>query len=164
LLPPAGGSMIGLARSCASEPTMRIKRRPKTHRSWTPTDSKAASAIARSWRPRTTIDFDGTIEKLGERHTRMGVEMDEDDVLALHSGLIAHYRAIEKQRDDLRKRERELMRAFRKLHKLVSDARARAPNDEALVGAVEQIAGHFSGANRRRPFKSRFRWLSWRTL
>ena len=61
---------------------MRIKRRPKTHRTWTATDSKAASALARSWRPHTTIDFDGTIEKLGERHTRMGVEMDEDDVLA----------------------------------------------------------------------------------
>ena len=143
---------------------MRIKRRPKTHRTWTPTDSKAASSLARSWRPHTTIDFDGTIEKLGERHTRMGVEMDEDDVLALHSGLIAHYRVIEKQRDDLRKRERELMRAFRKLHKLVAEAQSRAPNKEALLGAVQQIADHFSGPNRRRPFKSRYRWLSWRTL
>jgi hypothetical protein len=143
---------------------MRIKRRPKTHRAWTPTDSKAASALARSWRPHMTIDFDATIEKLGERHTRMGVEMDEDDVLALHSGLIAHYRSIEKQRDELRKRERELMRAFRKLYKLTALARDRAPNNEALINAVQQIADHFRAAQRRRTFKSRYRWLNWRTL
>ena len=143
---------------------MRIKRRPKTHRSWTATDSKAASALARSWRPHKTIDFDGTIEKLGERHTRMGVEMDEDDVLALHSGLISHYRAIERQRDELRKRERELMRAFRKLHKLTSEASDRAPDNESLIKAVQQIADHFKRADRKPTFKSRFRWLSWRSL
>ena len=143
---------------------MRIKRRPKTHRSWTATDSKAASALARSWRPRKTIDLDATIEKLGERHTRVGVELDEDDVLALHHGLIVHYRTIEKQRDELRKRERELIRAFRKLWKLTALSRDRAPDTDALLNAIQQIADHFGSSDRKRSFKSRHRWLSWKTL
>ncbi len=144
---------------------MKILRGPKSTTNWTTTDSKSAADCAESWSPGSPIRFDGTIDKFGNRHTDLGVEIDEQDVIALHQGLLVYYRGCVRERDKLQKTIIDLEGAFKKLSTLVSWQKSRAPDHDSLLDAVKEIAQHYGRSwNRGKPYKSRFEWLKWRTL
>jgi hypothetical protein len=144
---------------------MRLQRGPKTGDTWTTTDARPPATWVKSWFPGRSISFDGTIDKTGQRHTSVGVEIDEEDVLALHRALIDHYRSVERERNELRKKCRELERAFWKVQALVSWRSDRAPDSDSLLAAVAEIANYFAGPRTGgKQFKSRFRWMKWKTL
>lgn len=144
---------------------MKIFRGPNTSTKWKRTDTKAPKEYVKDWRPGGTILFDGTIQKSGERHTDIGVEIGEADILALHSALIKSYKEAEKERMDLEKRVDELEEAFAKVSRLVTFRRRRAPDTEALLEAIEEISDHFMYTfDQSEKFKSNFSWLQWKSL
>ncbi len=60
---------------------MKIYRGPQSGGYWNRTDSKTPSHYIKTWSPGKKIIFDGTIDKFGGRHTELGLEIDEKDVL-----------------------------------------------------------------------------------
>jgi hypothetical protein len=144
---------------------VKIRRGPKSTNNWTTTDTKTPAEYAQSWWPGRPIRFDGTIDKSGERHTDLGVEIYEEDVIALHKVLLSHYRGYMKERDKLLGTVLELESAFMKISHLLSWHKSRAPDQDNLLAAIEEIVDHFGRSwNRSKPYKSRFAWLKWRTL
>lgn len=71
---------------------MNIYRGPRSGGSWSFTDSKKPQEYIEDWARGTTIVFDGTIDKDGKRHTDLGLEIEESDVVALFKALIRRYR------------------------------------------------------------------------
>ena len=148
---------------------MKIFRGPRTTDSWEETDTKSVTAWMRDWQPGRKLRFDGTIDKSGERHTDLGVEVSEQDIISLHAGLVKYYkgyiRTLEQERDQLQATVNELKEALRKISSLVSCKDGRAPSADELLEAIEEVADHFrSSLDREKPYKSRFEWLKWRSL
>lgn len=144
---------------------MKIKRGPRTTDNWTTTDTKDVKDYAANWKPGRAIRFDGTIDKSGNRHTDLGVELDEKDVIALHSGLIRHFQGCVKERDRLQATVSELEDALTKISALVGWKKDRAPDRDSLLEAIEEIADHFGRSwNRRKRFTSKFAWMKWKSL
>jgi hypothetical protein len=140
-------------------------RGPRSTSSWTTTDEKKPSSYKSYWKPGRPIRFDGTIDKGGDRHTIFGVALDEKDVLALHAELMKHFQEGVSERDKFAKTIDELEVVLRKISSLVSWQREQAPDTEALLEAVENIADHFAGSwNRDKSFKPRAAWLKWDDL
>ena len=71
---------------------MKIFRGPKTTDSWQETDTKSVEAWMSDWQPGRKLRFDGTIDKSGDRHTDIGVEVSEQDIIFLHTGLVKYYK------------------------------------------------------------------------
>src|SRR5205814_1654525 len=103
---------------------MRIFRGPRTTNKWQATDSKSLKTWAKQWRPGKHVQFDGTINKIGERHTDLGVELTEDDLNELVGGLIKYYRTMNRQltkeRDQLREAVTRLEEALGKISSLAT--------------------------------------------
>ena len=148
---------------------MKIFRGPKTTDSWQETDRQSVKEWARDWQPDKKLRFDGTIDKSGERHTDLGVEISEQDIIALHAGLVKYQKDylhnLEQQRDGLQASIDELEGVLGKISNLVSYNKERAPNRQELLMAIEEVADHFRwGFKREHPFKSQFEWLEWKSL
>jgi hypothetical protein len=141
---------------------MKIRRAPATANNWTAvTDKTKGTKWAENWKPGTPIDLDGTIHKTGERHTAIGVEIEEDDIIALSNALMRHQKT----------RIRELSQAVDymetalvKIAKLVTLHRDKAPTVDALLKAVEDIADNF-GASFEPSFKPvKLDWIKWKEI
>ena len=70
---------------------MNIYRGPRTGSSWQCTDSKKPSECAKEWTLGGKIMFDGTVDKDGQRHTDLGIELEERDIIELFNILIRRY-------------------------------------------------------------------------
>lgn len=111
--------------------------------------------------------FNGTIDKDGQRHTELGLEIEEGDVVALFNTLLKRHR--EKQNElicSLRdsQGETEVLRdAQTKIHDLISYHSEDAPSKNALIQAVRAIAEHY-----RWPFnkdeKPKIDWIKWDSI
>jgi len=144
---------------------MKMHRGPRSTDTWTRTDEKSAVDYASDWRPGRALTFDGTIDKSGARHTDLGVEIHEDDILALHSGLVRYLQACRDERDSLGQTVDTLESALVKISRLVSWDKDRAPDTESLLMAVRDIAEHFGRSwNRHEPFNPAAAWLRWESL
>ncbi len=118
---------------------MKVYRGPRSGGKWSLTDSQEPREYLEEWMtPGEMITVDGTIKKEGERHTVLGLEIEERDVVALFNALVKRYRR------DLKKSQKEaetLVRAMRKIYSLT--ASHKATSKEALVQAVQSIAWHY---------------------
>ncbi len=69
---------------------MKIYRGGQMSPEWTAvTDSITPRQLQRRWRPGGMLALDGTIQKGGERHSAVGVEIEAQDVVALVQALVA---------------------------------------------------------------------------
>jgi predicted RNase H-like nuclease (RuvC/YqgF family) len=148
---------------------VKIFRGPKTTDSWQETDTKSVEEWMRDWQPGNKLRFDGTIDKSGERHTDLGVEVSEQDIISLHAGLVKYYKSylrnLEQERDQLQASVNKLEEVLEKISYLVSNKKDRAPNADELLNAIEEVADHFRWSfKREKPYKSRFEWLKWKSL
>ena len=69
---------------------MKIYRGGQASNEWSAvTDSMNPQRLQKTWRAGGMLALDGTIDKTGERHTAVGIEIDERDIVALVQGLVA---------------------------------------------------------------------------
>ena len=138
---------------------MKIFKGPQSTNTWSQTDTKSLAEWANTWKPGKTVNFDGTIDKCGQRHTTLGVEIEFDDIVALTQGIF-HYQAdriteLELGNNKLREQMQEsgskhsetielLEQVFTKIESLITKHRNAAPSTDAVFEAVEKIAAHFS--------------------
>ncbi len=145
---------------------LKLYRGPYTGSSWKATDSKKPSEYVDSWQDGRTIPFDGTIDKDGERHTQIGVQIEDDDVVALLNALVKRDRKVTNQlRAELSQSQREeerLRNAINKLYSLVDSYANSAPSQEALLDAVRTIAEHYSTPSAKGVPK--ISWIKWKSL
>lgn len=155
---------------------MRIFRGPRSASRWSgQTDSKALAGYIANWTPGHVFVFDATIDKAGERHTDLGVQIEEEDIPVLMNALVQHYRSrierltkeSESRTERLAKENERLKDAVRvrdtglgKIERLVSLHRHEAPSDADFVGAVTMIANKtrwsFSGGA-----DVKLDWIEW---
>lgn len=137
---------------------MKISKGPQSTGDRWQTDAKSLEEWAETWKPGATLDFDGTIAKQGQNHTRIGVEIESDDIVALTQGLFRYQadRIAELERENNKLTEQRwendskhsetielLEQAFTKIESLVTRHRSTAPSTDAILEAVEKIADHF---------------------
>ncbi len=146
---------------------MKIRRGPRSTSITTKTDQKPALTYAKKWRPGKSMWFDGTIDKSGKRHTDLGVEIEESDIVALSDGLLRHYKSelndCEKSRNELRADVERLETAMRKIASLAVIHRDRAPSTDELLIIICNIANHYHWT-RKEPFSTTAKWLKWNSL
>ena len=69
---------------------MKIYRGGQASTEWTAvTDSMNPQRLQKTWRAGGMLALDGTIDKTGDRHTAVGIEIDERDIVALVQALVA---------------------------------------------------------------------------
>lgn len=166
---------------------MKIHRGPKSGGYWEETDSKPPSHYIKDWSPRKKIIFDGTIDKFGGRHTELGLEIDEKDIISLFNALIEKLAVDEKDiftlfntfikkhkhknkqlEENIKDLEQEitiLKEAFKKIYYLISFYSYQAPNKNALIKAVQKIAAHYYYSTT--PSKGKYpklRWIKWKSI
>jgi hypothetical protein len=146
---------------------MKIVRAPKsadkTYCKIHEVDERKIGEESASWYPNYTYWFDGTIDKSGGRKTDIGVELNEDDVIALHGNLMDYYRRKALKCDEYREEIDALKEVLNKIWKLVLFHQGMAPDEQSLLSAIGEIANHFSW-NDVDPFESKFSWLHWNDL
>ena len=134
---------------------------------WHFTDEIKPADYISNWKPGATIRFDGTIDKSGERHTDIGVKIEENDVSVLLNKLISNYKSkikiLIRRVNELEKNEERLKEAFRKIDYLTSLHKDRAPTEAELIEAVQEIAEYYSswGDGNKPPQP---KWLKWQSL
>ena len=135
---------------------MEIRRGPKSTHAMTTTDEQSTANYADNWCPDKVLRFDGTIDKSGHRHTDLGIKFDEDDIIALHNGLVKYFKGCVKERDDMVDQIYSLEKALTIISPLASQNN-KAPDDRSLLSAIKEIADHYSEQeSRTKPYKSAF--------
>lgn len=117
---------------------MKIYRGGLTNDDWFVTDHKAPKAYAKDWEPGKSIRFDGTIDKLGQRHTVLGVHIDAEDVLALHGALVEHLQNQKVERDKLESDVIALKQVLGRISGLIS--RLLHSDDENTIRTIEELS------------------------
>ena len=139
---------------------MKIYRCQRTSDDWKKTDEQSLKRWAKDWHPGKIARFDGTIDKTGDRHTDLGVQIEASDIGDLFNGLVRHY---EKANADLQKRVATLEDALGKIDDLISYHRHEAPDVEELISAVQLIAERY-----RSPWsrvgEPKISWIRWDSI
>lgn len=127
---------------------MNIYRRGRKGFVWEKTDSKESDGFSELWASNDVVTLDGTIDKEGERHTEIGLELEDDDVVSLFNALIDKYRnKIEELNSELngaRNITNEKTEALATIDNLICYHSEDAPTLDSLIGAVQTIASHFT--------------------
>jgi hypothetical protein len=148
---------------------MRLYRSPESIEDWDMVYEKGLAEWASDWSPDKQLVLDGTIDKEGERHTRIGIRFDEQDLRTLEKALISYrrqrVRRIEMENKELSRRVEVLEAVLRKLYSLAQYHRDRAPTDEELISVIGEICQHFSiWSDANASYTGGPKWLKWRTL
>lgn len=147
---------------------MRLFRGPRTTRERQETDKKSPSEIAREWELGGALWFDGTIDKTGHRHTRIGVELDRADIWALLQQLLKHDRErSERLEKELAEREREIQRlkgGLAKIRRLAILHYEKAPSWQAFREAIVTLAREYHWNYRDKEPSLSLRWIDARRL
>ncbi len=146
---------------------MKIYRGPKTSNRWSKTDAKSLRTWASGWIPGKVVPVDGTIQKAGQRHTDLGIEIESRDIVALHKALLQYQTRtlsqLEKENAALLATVNQLEDVLRKINSLASHRRDEAPSLEILTNTIAKIADHFAwSVSRRTPLKLNSRWVKWK--
>lgn len=147
---------------------MKIYRGPQTSDRWAAvTDVKPLEEWARNWRPNNIVVFDGTIDKSGQRHTDLGVQIDASDIVALFNGLVAHYSAeterLEGANANLQQTHDTLQTALEKIDNLISYHQDEAPSVEELIASVQTIARKYRWSSSRNE-SPQIGWIDWESI
>lgn len=70
---------------------MKIYRGPHSTPDWSLTDTKNPENYIDDWKSNRKICMDATIDKTGERHSYVGIEIDENDIVSLFKVLLERY-------------------------------------------------------------------------
>lgn len=70
---------------------MKIYRGPHSTADWSLTETKKPEDYIDDWKNNRKICMDATIDKTGDRHTYIGIEIDEDDIVSLFKELLERY-------------------------------------------------------------------------
>ena len=142
---------------------VKIFRGPKSTGVLDETDTKSIKEYVSNWHPDSWLEFDATKNKSGGRHTSIGVQVSEQDIISLHAGLVKYYRGCLQERDQLQASVNELEGVLEKISSLIASQKGRSPNE--LLKAIDEVAFHFRfSSNRGKPYKSPFKWLKWGSL
>jgi hypothetical protein len=158
---------------------MKIYRGARTGRYLNRTDEAATEELedwTKKWRPGQILQLDGTIDKGGGRHTKFGVEIEPQDIVALNDALVRYHQTrigeleariseLEKGNAELSEAGREARTGLRKIFTLTDSRRTRAPSPDELLDELKKIAGHFmlgSGGVTDPPHLSA--WIKWKDL
>ncbi|MEZ4599877.1 MAG: hypothetical protein R2940_08815 [Syntrophotaleaceae bacterium] len=124
---------------------MKIFRGPKTAKKWSETDSRELSDF--EWSPNSAICFDATVDKNGTRHTDLGINISENDIISLHEKLITHYKkrieALEAEIKSASEENSKYFDALGKISNLVSLHRDKAPSGDDLLLLIENISDFY---------------------
>ena len=154
---------------------MKIYRGPMTSAKVRKTDSQPLSKELHDWQPGEIITFDSTLDKSGMRHSRVGIEFEQNDIVALNNALMRHksnrIKELEGEVKELKAEIKTLNNDIEvldnvlcKLNTLTSDPDSYAPSHDTLIKAVANITNHF-WLNRDQPLKTtKMRWLKWKTM
>lgn len=139
---------------------MKIYRRPQTSNEWKKTDEQSLKKWAKDWHPGKIASFDGTIDKSGDRHTDLGIQIEPSDIGDLFNALVRHY---ETTHADLQKRVETLEDALGKIDDLISFHRHEAPDVEDLISAVQLIAERYRSPYSRGG-EPKISWIRWDSI
>lgn len=145
---------------------MKIYRSGKTSKKWGKPTAKTGNNWAKKWQPGMVKGMDATIDKSGERHTDVGVELEPDDIVELAAALFAH------QKTRIANLEAQLTRMKEAMDKLrvLATNRDYFVEDSDLIRSVGVIAEHYrkrSGTPAAGPRLDGVRWkdiVSYRML
>lgn len=117
----------------------------------TETDCKLPKDYIASYVAFGCIKMDGTINKKGDRHTQIVIDVDADDVVALVGGM---KNRLQNRIDELEVELKELRDyytgVFRKLEKIASDDPPEVVQKQRLedrLEAVRSVCEYFSSSN-----------------
>ncbi len=146
---------------------MKIHRRGKSAYEWSETDCKGPEDIAKLWISKNIIPLDGTIDKGGERHTEIGLELEDDDVISLFYALIEKYRNeianLNVELEEAINNADEKEGALDKIYDLITYHSEDAPTLDSLLGAVQTIADHFRG-HKVVGIKPKLKWIQYEKI
>jgi hypothetical protein len=151
---------------------MKVFRCGKTARNWSITDEKGPGEYTDNWSPDKVIQLDGTIDKDGDRHTELGLQIDEEDIIALSNALITHYKEkiksleetlqfSESQLEEKRDRKNSLDNAIGKIHRLISIHHNKAPSPESLIETISEIARYYYYDATEQLNNPSIEWINW---
>lgn len=142
------------------------------------TDRIPAAKLAKQWTTSGCVHLDGTIDKTGDRHTRLEIELADDDIEALAAALAAK-RELERAKKE---RSKEVLlrwqaaqsQALIRIVALAKRARRSAQSIEKLqaeLALIQQVAAHYWGPavygdeiGDEPPRPPRIRGLKWNSL
>jgi hypothetical protein len=134
---------------------MKLYRGPETGSNFDVTDEKNAKKVIGDWNSYGTIYFDGTINKKGSRHTMVGVEIEEEEIVALADAL---FKRMRETIDDL-------STAMSKIYNLIEYHSDKAPSQDALIKAIKQVAENYKadydGYEARKRKAPQIGWIDW---
>jgi hypothetical protein len=132
---------------------MKIYRGPRTTDKWKVTDQKPFKEWAEDWQPGNVVHFDGTIDKSGGRHTDLGVEIEVEDIAALHDALQRHQKQyiaeLEARVQDLEASvarhsdaDKLIGKCLVKITKLIIWHRGEAPSKDVLIDSIQTVSDY----------------------
>jgi hypothetical protein len=147
---------------------MKIFRGGALSDSWQNTDSAKASQVAKDWADDGVVRFDGTIDKSGLRHTALGIEIEDGDIVALVNALLTRLRRKNRELtvrlNEALKESIDLKDGLEKIDNLMTFHERKAPSPEALISAVQQIVNHYRIGEYRRKPPPYLNWVKWGEL
>ena len=132
---------------------MKMYRAGRTSSKWSVTDNKSPDQYKDRLASEGSVRFDGTIEKLGERHTELRVKFEAEDFVPLTAALSR--RATPEEISEvlstiagqlvsrvsrLESDVKALRGAMAKIYSLSRNHNVKAPSTEELVEAMSEIA------------------------
>ncbi len=108
--------------------------------------------MAKQWTTSGCVHLDGTIDKTGDRHTRLEIELADDDIEALAAALAAKREQavakIERNKEFLLRWQATQSEALIRIAALAKRARQSAQSIESLqaeLTLIQQVADHYCG-------------------
>ena len=138
---------------------MKIRRAPGMKEDWkliAPIEPANYAERRVSGRP---IELNANIVKDPKKGTDFRLEIDEDDVLALFDAIVERYREMRKSQEEAE----DLQEALTKIDSLICH-HSEAPSKDALIQAVQVIAGHFSRSVVMPREKPEVGWIKWNSI
>src|SRR5687768_9970519 len=119
---------------------MKIHKAGATSRKWNATDEITPTELKRDWIPGSILKFDATIEKFGDRHTDVGVELSESDVWALFDVVKRRRAEVIRELKTAETRIAQLEEAFGKVYGILATQNTLSPQE---IKALRSISWHF---------------------
>lgn len=147
---------------------MKIHRGPQSTGQARLTDEKKASELEREWEPGAVMFFDGTIDKVGVRHTNIGIEIEEADIASLGRAFFKHHVAERRKMvDELTKAKEDVLRqreAFVKILNL-SHKITDAPSEQAFADTLRAIVAHYDWVRDHESGRPPdLKWIEWTAI
>ena len=145
---------------------MKIYRGPQSTEEASVTDEKNAAEIGKNWAPGETIVFDGTIDKSGVRHTSIGIEIEEADIVALTRAFLRHrdsgrreliHQLTEAHEEEVNGYREAFVKLINLSHKIVD-----APSKQEFAEAMRAVVDHYDRFNVHDPERPPdLKWVKW---